>query len=102
MQEEQTKPSGRFKYFLIGGVVGAASALLFAPKSGRETREFISAKTRDSKDAVREGARTMSKKLDESKEHLREKVSDEKETLSTAYKAGKEAYQEEKKSANKK
>lgn len=36
--------------FLIGGVAGAALALLFAPRSGEETRELIS-------DAAREGAR---------------------------------------------
>jgi len=36
--------------FLIGGVAGAALALLFAPRSGEETRELIS-------DSAREGAR---------------------------------------------
>lgn len=30
-----------FTGFLIGGVVGAAAALLFAPQSGEETREMI-------------------------------------------------------------
>jgi gas vesicle protein len=36
--------------FLIGGAMGAALALLFAPRTGEETRELIS-------DAAREGAR---------------------------------------------
>src|SRR4030043_229180 len=32
--------------FLIGGVIGAAAALLYAPQSGRETRKDISKKAR--------------------------------------------------------
>jgi hypothetical protein len=36
--------------FLIGVAVGAATALLFAPQSGEETREWISDKARESLD----------------------------------------------------
>lgn len=32
--------------FLIGGLIGAAAALLYAPQSGRETRKDISKKAR--------------------------------------------------------
>ena len=35
---------------LFGVVVGAGVALLFAPCSGRETREWLARKTRDAKD----------------------------------------------------
>ncbi|MEJ2589329.1 MAG: YtxH domain-containing protein [Deltaproteobacteria bacterium] len=96
MEEERTNCSARFKYFLFGGVVGAVTALLFAPKSGKETRDLIATKARDSKDAVQEGAKTVTQKLGESKEQLKKTISNEKDTLSAAYHAGKEAYQEEK------
>lgn len=36
--------------FLVGAVAGAAMALLYAPATGRETREYLS-------DKAREGAR---------------------------------------------
>ena len=38
MNEDNTKIAGAF---LIGGFIGAAVALLYAPKSGRETRKDI-------------------------------------------------------------
>lgn len=38
MSEDNTKIAGAF---LIGGLIGAAVALLYAPKSGRETRKDI-------------------------------------------------------------
>jgi gas vesicle protein len=36
----------------VGAVVGAGVALLFAPKSGKETREWIGAKSREVKARV--------------------------------------------------
>jgi len=35
------------KGMIIGGLIGAAVGILFAPKSGKETREDISRKTQD-------------------------------------------------------
>jgi gas vesicle protein len=39
-------------WFLAGAVVGATVALLYAPKSGRDTRKYISKTTEKSKDAI--------------------------------------------------
>ena len=38
--------------FLVGGLVGAATALLMAPQSGEETRAIISEKSIELKDAA--------------------------------------------------
>lgn len=41
--------------FVMGALAGAAVALLFAPASGEETREFLGEKAREGKAKVREG-----------------------------------------------
>jgi len=41
-----------FVWFLAGATVGATLALLYAPKTGRDTRKYISKKTEKSKDAL--------------------------------------------------
>jgi gas vesicle protein len=44
--------TGNFVWFLAGAAVGAGIALLYAPKSGRDTRRLIGRKARHSRDAV--------------------------------------------------
>jgi gas vesicle protein len=44
--------------FLVGAIAGAAVALLYAPASGRETREYLS-------DKAREGARKATELYEE-------------------------------------
>jgi len=41
--------------FVIGALTGAVVALLFAPASGEETREYLGEKAREGKAKVREG-----------------------------------------------
>jgi gas vesicle protein len=41
--------------FVIGALTGAAVALLFAPASGEETREYLGEKAREGKARFREG-----------------------------------------------
>jgi gas vesicle protein len=40
--------------FLLGSLAGASLALLFAPQSGRETRQTMSRRVRDGVDAARD------------------------------------------------
>ena len=48
----QEDDSGKLTWFLMGAALGAACALLYAPKSGKETRDLINKKTQEATDAV--------------------------------------------------
>jgi gas vesicle protein len=56
MSEElhDTQPdwSNRLAWFLTGAVIGATAAILYAPKSGKETRQYITDKTQQGREAV--------------------------------------------------
>jgi gas vesicle protein len=41
-------------WFLVGAALGGAVALLYAPKSGRETREYIKKKAGEGKEVLAE------------------------------------------------
>jgi gas vesicle protein len=69
--------------FLLGAVSGAAVALLYAPATGRETRDFVADRAHESLDRAAEAAQKG-----------REAVSQGRETLTSAIERGKEAYQQ--------
>ena len=68
--------------FMLGAISGAAVALLYAPASGRETREFLGEKAREGRDRASAAA-----------DRGREMLNQGRETLSTAIDRGREAYQ---------
>jgi gas vesicle protein len=39
--------SNRLAWFLTGAIIGATVAILYAPKSGRDTRQFLTDKSRE-------------------------------------------------------
>ena len=97
----------KFLYFLIGGFVGASVALLFAPKSGEETRKFLEGKYREGTDTLTQKVREsrdyvgtvkeeLSGKVEETIEAGKETVTRQKDQLTSAIEAGRRAYQEEK------
>jgi gas vesicle protein len=104
---ENSGGGDKFLVFLAGAGIGAAFALLFAPKSGRETRELLARTATDSRDfltnKVTEGKQFVEEKrrrlgddftsfLDKSKEAVQR----QKEQLTAAFEAGKAAYRDEK------
>ena len=69
--------------FILGAVSGAAVALLYAPASGRETREYLGEKAREARARAAEAA-----------EKGREAITQGRETLATAIERGRDAYQQ--------
>ena len=48
----QLPPTNNFGWFLAGAVIGAAAALVLAPKSGKDTRKYLSKTSQESRDAM--------------------------------------------------
>jgi gas vesicle protein len=83
-------------FFLVGAAIGAAAALLMAPRSGAETRKLIAARAREGADAVATRSKAVvdvaSAYVDRGKDALQQ----QRDQLSAAFEAGKQAYMEEK------
>ena len=63
--DTQTDWSNRLAWFLTGAVIGATAALLYAPRSGRETRQYITDRTQQGREAVTDTSKDI---VDASKE----------------------------------
>jgi gas vesicle protein len=69
--------------FMIGALAGAAVALLFAPASGEEAREFLGQKAREGKAKARDA-------MDQGREYY----NSQRENLATAVERGREAFEQ--------
>ena len=83
-------------FFLAGLGIGAVIALLFAPRSGKETREMIVEKAEEGREFVKTKTEEIRKQAEDAVEKGKDLVNKQKELLSAALEAGKQAYQEEK------
>jgi gas vesicle protein len=75
---------GFFKGFIFGGIVGGILALLYAPKSGRETREELGQESEKIlsrlKDDLENARKAAMQTFDESKDKILENMSQQKKT----------------------
>jgi gas vesicle protein len=69
--------------FVVGALTGAAVALLFAPASGEETRDYLGQKAREGREKAREA-------LDQGREFYQR----HRDSVSTAIERGREAFQQ--------
>jgi gas vesicle protein len=82
-RDEGTGAGSILLAFILGAVSGAAVALLYAPATGRETREYLGERAREGRAKAAEAA-----------EKGREAIKQGRETLTNAVERGREAYQQ--------
>lgn len=85
----------RLTYLLIGAGVGAAVALLLAPKSGKELRKRIADVSRRGVQKGSDTIHAIGGQVAEHVEGVREAVESKKTALAGAIEAGKSAYRQE-------
>lgn len=83
-----------FLWFLAGLGVGAVVGVLYAPKSGAETREAIREKFEEGKDYLNTKAGEAREHAGEWMERGRDVLRQQKDQFRSAFEAGKQAYQE--------
>jgi len=81
-------------WFIAGLGIGAALGILYAPKSGRETRESLLTAADEGKEVVRERARQYREQAEKWYEKGRDAVAQQKDQFRSAYEAGRQAYRE--------
>jgi gas vesicle protein len=89
--------------FMVGALSGAALAILFAPRSGRETRELLGEKIRET---TERGKRASEQALERGREaaedaaryleRQRDALEKRRDRLASAVEAGRQAYRDEK------
>jgi gas vesicle protein len=86
-------------YFLVGLGIGSLIGVLFAPKSGEETHEYIAKQSREGNKLARKKARDMRDRAEATAERGKEIIAQTKGRIATAIDVGIETYNREKSKA---
>jgi gas vesicle protein len=95
MATEQNDGVGYLGWFLLGGVLGAAAALLLTPRTGRETRDILAEHGGEFARRAQEMATDAQGRAGEWLDKSRELFEEQTQRLMTAFEAGKDAMREE-------
>jgi gas vesicle protein len=88
------RESGGFGAFVLGALVGAGLALLFAPQSGEATQQEIRDRARRLKDAAEERVRDAQRQLEERLETARHGIQNRVDAVKEAVDSGRHAARE--------
>ncbi|MBM3727580.1 MAG: YtxH domain-containing protein [Acidobacteria bacterium] len=84
----------KLSYFFLGLGVGVAVGILFAPKSGEETRRLLRERAEEGTDYVRRKAVDLRDQAVEQVERGKQTIQRQRDQLSAAVEAGRQAYRE--------
>lgn len=84
----------RISYFFLGLGLGVAVGVLFAPKSGEETREMIRSKANEGADYMKRRGSELRDQASDAIDRSKQTVQKHRDNLSAAVDAGKQAYRE--------
>lgn len=84
----------KFSYFFLGLGLGVAAGLLFAPKSGPETRDLLRSKADEGKEFLKKRTAEVRDQATDAIERGRSTVNRQRDNLAAAMEAGKQAYRE--------
>lgn len=84
----------KFSYFFLGLGLGVAAGLLFAPKSGPETRDILRSKADEGKEYLRRRSTEVRDQAADALERGKSTVARQKDNLVAAVEAGKQAYRD--------
>jgi gas vesicle protein len=80
--------------FFLGLGIGVGVGLLFAPKTGEETRDILLSKADEGKEFLKKQTSGLRESASEMVDKGRDVINRQKDTLSDAIEAGKQAYRE--------
>jgi gas vesicle protein len=84
----------KLSFFFLGLGLGVVAGILFAPKSGAETRDFLRSKANEGADYAKRRAAELRDQAAEGIERGRSAVQRHKENIAAAVEAGKQAYRD--------
>jgi gas vesicle protein len=83
-----------FFWFLAGLGVGALVGVLYAPRSGAETRESLRSRAEEGRDQLREQTKRAKDQANDWIDRGRSAMGEHRDKFRAAYEAGRQAYRE--------
>ena len=83
-----------FSSFLLGLGVGIGVGMLFAPKSGADTRQLIKDKTGEGTDYLKQRSTELKDSAGDLLTKSKDAINRQKETIADAMQAGKQSYRD--------